>query len=76
MSTVGPRGAQGRRDHALAVAVLTIVIMSAVVAPPRGGVAIRSIVPVPPAVGSRGDLRGSELVRAAGDVRLVFPPGP
>lgn len=47
---------------ALAVAVLTIVIMSAVVAPPRGGVATRSIVPVPPAVGSCGDLRGSELV--------------
>ena len=47
---------------ALAVAVLTIVIMSAVVAPPRGGVAIRSIVPVPPAVGSCGDLRGSELI--------------
>jgi len=47
---------------ALAVAVLTLVIMSAVVAPPRGGVATRATVPVPPAVGSCGDLRGSELV--------------
>lgn len=47
---------------ALMLAVLAIAIMSAVVGPPLGGVATRSVVPAPPAVGACGNLRGPELV--------------
>ena len=46
----------------LTVVVLIILVMSALVGPPRSGVATRSTVPVPPTIGSCGDLRGWELV--------------
>jgi hypothetical protein len=47
-----------------AAVLLTLATMSTVVAPPRGGVAIRAATPDPPAVGSCGDLNGSEFVVA------------
>ena len=46
----------------LTAAVLAILVMSSLLAPPIGGDATRSAVPAPPAVGSCGDLLGGELV--------------
>jgi len=120
MSTVGHRGAQGRRDRRTRGGHSHRRDREYGVGPTPGGVATRSIVPVPPTVGSRGDLfirttaqerpfpccgaqffstcdqpatvtcwaagrsawarmgtprpPSSGVSRAAGDVRLVFPP--
>ena len=50
---------------AFAAVLLTLATMSSLVAPPRGGTAVRAAIPDPPAVGSCGDLDGSDFVIAA-----------
>ena len=62
VSTVGRRETQAAGIVTLTMAVLSILVMSALVAPPRPGVAIRTAIPEPPEIGSCGNLYGWEFV--------------